>query len=163
MTLASLEEVAAPIVCPDNRVRQEWIDYNGHMNMAYYHVAFDKAVDHFFDLVGVGEDYVATGGSCFTREVHVYYIQELSLGDPIHITLQLLDSDAKRLHFFQHMYNGDNDLVATSEQLALHVDMTNRRTAPFPGEILERIQVVESAHAGLPKPAQAGQPMGIRR
>ncbi len=153
----------APIECPPQQVAQDWIDYNGHMNMAYYHVAFDRAVDHFFDLLGVGEAYVKTGGSCFTREVHVNYIQELSLGDPIRITLQLLDWDAKRLHFFQHMYCGDRYLAATSEQLALHVDMQSRRTAAFPAGVQQALEQASQTHYQMAKPEQAGQPMGIRR
>ena len=127
----------APIVCPPASVQEAWIDYNGHMNMAFYNLVFDQALDFVFDQLGIGAEYVKTrGGSCFTREIHVNYLAELSLGDPIRVTLQLLDWDAKRLHFFQQMYHAEEDyLAATSEQLALHVDMESRRTAPFPEEI----------------------------
>ncbi len=155
--------IDAHIVCPVVQVRPQWIDYNGHMNMAYYHVVFDRGVDHAYDLMGVGEAYVAQGGSCFTREVQVNYIQELTVNEDMHVTWQLLDHDSKRLHFFEHMRNGAGDLVATSEQLALHVDMQTRRTAPFPAAIEQRIEAVMAAHAALPRPDQAGRPMGIRR
>jgi acyl-CoA thioesterase FadM len=92
------------IVCPERRVESAWIDYNGHMNMAYYHVLFDQALDHVFDDLGIGAAYVASGaGSCFTAEVHVAYLDELSEADPVRVSYQLLDWDEKRLHLFAEM------------------------------------------------------------
>ena len=104
------------------------------------------------------------GGSCFTREIHVNYLRELSAGDPIRVTFQLLDWDAKRLHFFEEMYHADQGyLAATSEQLALHVSMTSRSTGPFPEDIQARLGELMTAHRNLPTPAQVGRVMGIRR
>lgn len=154
-----------PIVCPEQRVEAAWIDYNGHMNMAFYHVAFDRALDHVYDLLGVGESYTSSGaGSCFTVEVHVAYLRELVRDDPIRVEFQLLDADAKRLHYFEHMYHGrEGYLAATSEQMAVHVDMTTRRSAPFPDAVLGRIDALAAAHRGLPRPDQAGHVIGIPR
>ena len=106
--------------CPERRVESAWIDYNGHMNMAYYHVLFDQALDHVFDDLGVGAAYVASGaGSCFTAEVHVAYLDELSEADPVRVSYQLLDWDEKRLHLFAEMHHATAGyLAATSEQLA---------------------------------------------
>lgn len=156
---------AAPIVCPDQRVEPAWIDYNGHMNMAFYNLAFDRALDHVYDQLGIGAEYVRTGGgSCFTAEIHVNYLQELLLDDPIRVTFQLLDWDAKRLHFFEAMYHAEHGyLAATSEQLALHVDMTSRRTAPFPEAVQARLTRLMQDHARLGRPAQVGRVIGIGR
>jgi len=156
---------ATPIVCPNQQVESAWIDYNGHMNMAFYNLAFDRALDHVYDRLGIGAEYVrAGGGSCFTAEIHVNYLQELLLDDPIRVTFQLLDWDAKRLHFFEAMYHADEGyLAATSEQLALHVDMTSRRTAPFPGDVQARLAALMQDHAGLERPAQVGRVIGIKR
>lgn len=152
-------------MCPEQRVEAAWIDYNGHMNMAFYNVAFDRALDHVYDLLGIGADYAAEGGgSCFAMEVHVNYLQELLLDDPIRVEFQLLDRDAKRLHFFEHMYHAKQGyLAATSEQLALHVDMASRRTAPFPADAAARIDALFERQAGLPRPELAGRTIGIRR
>src|SRR6516225_4093600 len=90
----------APFVSSVMRVDPAWIDYNGHLNMAYYNVLFDRAVDEAFELVGVGPSYVRRSRrSFFTTEVHLRYLRELHLGDPVRVTLQLLDYDRKRLHF----------------------------------------------------------------
>jgi acyl-CoA thioester hydrolase len=155
----------SPIVCPPQTVEQAWIDYNGHMNMAFYNLVFDRGLDYVYDLLGIGAEYVARGGgSCFTMETHVTYTQELLLGDPIRIHFQLLDCDSKRLHFFQHMYHAEQGyLAATSEQLALHVDLTARRAAALPDDVLTRVEQLLAQHATLPRPEQAGRAVGIRR
>ncbi|MFW6093605.1 MAG: thioesterase family protein [Pseudomonadota bacterium] len=159
------EQPGAPLVCPPQKVEPAWIDYNGHMNMAYYHVVFDRALDHVYDLLGVGADYTARGaGACFTLEVHVTYLAELVLNDPVRVEFQLLDQDDKRLHFFERMYHAERgDLAATSEQIALNVALPDRRAAPFPEPALDRIRALMSAHRTLPLPEQMGRTIGIRR
>lgn len=161
----SAADWGAPHTCPEQRVETGWIDYNGHLNMAFYHVMFDRAVDHVYDTLGIGADYVASAaGSCFTMEVHVNYLNELVVDDPVRITFQLLDHDAKRLHYYQEMYHaGTGELAATSEQLAMHVDMTARASAPFPDPQLHAIEALMVAHRALATPDRVGQRMGIRR
>ena len=150
-----------PLSCPEQAVEPTWIDYNGHMNMAYYHVAFDRAVDFAYDQLGLGAHYVETAqASLFTAEVHVCYLQELSQGEHFTVSWQLLGFDSKRLHFFEHLHCGER-LIAPSEQLALHVSMETRRTAPFPEEAVARLDYVAKAHAALPRPAQQGRILGI--
>jgi acyl-CoA thioester hydrolase len=141
------------------------VDLNGHMNMAYYHLLFDESLDKAFSELGIGWDYTQAGqGSSFTAEVHVCYLDELLKGDPVRITYQLLDADAKRIHIFGHMYHAEKGyLAATSEQMCVHVDMQTRRVAPFPQAQQARIDAMMSAHRHLPRPEQAGRVIGIRR
>jgi len=154
-----------PIVCPQKTVDPAWIDYNGHMNMAYYNLIFDQCVDYVYDNIGIGAEYAhTTGGSCFTLEIHVNYLQELVLGDPVRVTFQLLDWDAKRLHYYEEMFHAEKGyLAATSEQLALHVNMESRRSAAFPQHIQEKLSQLMADHASLPRDERVGQIMGIRR
>ncbi len=153
----------APFLCPERRVERAWIDYNGHMNMAYYNLVFDQALDRLFDELGIGVAYVQSGGgSCFTVEIHVSYLQEVAYDDPLRITYQLLDWDEKRLHLFGSMYHADEGyLSATSEQLSLHVDMASRRAGPFPPDVQRRIATLMHAHRHLPTPEQTGHVIGI--
>jgi acyl-CoA thioester hydrolase len=141
------------------RVEPNWIDYNGHLNMAYYNVLFDRAVDEAFALVGIGPDYVARRRlSYFTAEVHVRYLRELKENDPVRVSVQLLDFDAKRLHFYQELYHATEGWVsATSENLALHVDMQTKRTSPFPEDVFGLLGKMQAAHAKLPRPETAGR------
>ena len=132
--------------------------------MAYYNLIFDQCLDYVYDHIGIGVEYAQTaGGSCFTLEVHVNYLQELVLGDPVKVTFQLLDWDAKRLHFFEEMYHAEKGyLAATSEQLSLHVDMASRRSAEFPDHIQERLARLMADHASLPRDRRVGHVMGIK-
>ena len=151
------------IICPVQTVEQDWIDYNGHLNMAFYHVMFDRAVDHVYDALGIGAEYAQSGqGSCFTMEVHVHYLQELSLGDEVEIHFQLLDFDGKRLHFFEQMYHKQEQFIAaTSEQIGMHVDMQTRRSAPFPTDVTTRLQEISAVHSTIEHPPQVGHVIGI--
>ncbi len=155
----------APLISPTQNVIEDWIDYNGHLNMAFYNVIFDRAVDHFYDLLRVGSVYARSGaGSCFTMEVHVHFLNEVSLGDELELHLQLIDFDKKRLHFFQQMYHKNQGyLAATSEQLALHVDMTTRRSGEFPQHVLDSLDQMSANHRKLAIPSQVGHQIGIKR
>src|SRR5581483_7236170 len=98
-------------------VAAEWIDYNGHMNVAYYVLAFDRATDRLFDYLDIGETYRrATHHSIFALEAHVTYERELRQGEEFAITSRLIDADRKRLHLFHAMTRAqDNELSATME------------------------------------------------
>jgi acyl-CoA thioester hydrolase len=150
---------AAPFVSSLMRVEPQWIDYNGHLNMAYYNVLFDRAVDEAYELIGIGLDYLKTHGhSTFTAEAHVRYLRELKEGDPVRVTFQLLDYDAKRIHYFEELNHAEEGwLSATSENMTLHVDMGAKKVVPFPDNILRSLQRMKTAHARLPRPNGAGR------
>ena len=145
------------------RVEDQWIDYNGHFNMAYYNVLFDRAGDEAFEQVGLGPDYVKdTGCSFFTLEAHVTYLNELHAADQVYITTQFLANDAKRVHYVQQMYHAaEGYLACVTENMVMHVDMGLKRSAPFPDAVLQRIAAVQSAHAHLQIPVQVGHKIGL--
>lgn len=155
--------IHSPIVCPTQTVIKDWIDYNGHLNMAFYNVIFDRGVDHVYDMLGIGAEYARSGqGSCFTMEVHLHYLSELSLGDEVEVHLQLLDYDAKRIHFFEQLYHrSEGYLAATSEQIGMHVDMQTRRSAAFPDAVIQQLELMKAAHASLAVPKQVGHVIAI--
>src|SRR5262249_5831029 len=139
----------APFVSSVMQVDPAWIDYNGHMNMAYSSVVFAGAVDEAFDLRGVGPRYLRQSRhSTFAAEVHLRYVRELHAGDPVRVTFQLLGHDAKRMHFFEQLFHArDGWVAATSENMALHVDMDAKKTAPFPADVAARIAKMQAAHS----------------
>jgi acyl-CoA thioester hydrolase len=157
---------AAPLATPPRAVPAEWIDYNGHMNVAYYTMAFDKSSDVVFDeMLGIGEDYARTlrmGPMVVQQQIH--FIGELMEGESFFCELQLLDWSPKSVHFFSRMLNAkDRSLCATSETLSLNVDLEARRTAPYPDWAYRRIEALGEAHRALPRPEQAGAVICIRR
>ncbi len=154
-----------PYIKTGLRVKPEWIDYNGHMNMAYYTVLFDQCIDDVFEGFGLGPDYIKErGGSYYTLEMHVHYVREVHLEDLMRVSLQLLDYDAKRCHYFQEMYHEtEGSLAATSEFMCMHVDMNLKKAAPFPDDILANINAMYQQHKDLPRSERIGHVIGIRR
>ncbi|MEY9179006.1 thioesterase family protein [Bradyrhizobium sp. USDA 313] len=145
------------------QIEPQWIDYNGHLNMAYYNVKFDRAIDQLWLELGMGPTYMTErGNSSFTAECHVRYLREIHLGDPVQIFVWLLEADDKRLHTFEEMRHASEGwLSATSENMSLHMDMTARRVAPFPPDIRERIAGVTKAHGAVPRPEGIGRSVAM--
>ena len=155
----------APPLAPHwETVRPEWVDYNGHMNVAYYVLIFDHATDTVLDTIGIGQAYRrAERGSFFIVEAHVAYRRELHAGDPVRVETQILGHDDKRLHAFLSMAHADSGKpAATYEILGLHVDMKSRRAAPFPAFARARIQALAALHASRPRPPGAGRGISLR-
>ncbi len=149
----------APFVSSVMRVEPAWIDYNGHLNMAYYNVLFDRAVDEVYELLGLGLDYVKNEQrSTFTAEVHVRYLRELLVDALVRVTFQLIDFDLKRLHYFEQLHHAEEGwLSATSENMALNVDMVAKKTAAFPDNVMRRLTLMKAAHDRLPAPDGVGR------
>lgn len=145
-------------------VPPEWIDYNGHMNVAYYVLAFDHATDAFMSFLGMGPDYRQREHcSAFVVETHVNYHRELVTGNPLCITTQLLGFDSKRIHYFHRLYHAEKRFVsATSELMVIHVDLAERRSTPMPVVVLDRLGELMAAHIQLPRPPQSGRVIGVR-
>ena len=155
----------APLDLCHDVVRPEWIDYNGHMNVAYYLLAFDNAADVFFNHIGLDSAYrQEVGRGPFAVECHITYQREVMAGDPLRIAAQVIGYDEKRIHFFQWMFHADQGFVAaTTEWLSLHVDLGVRRVAPMPAAILRRLAEVHAVHRRLPPPPELGRRVGDAR
>lgn len=145
-------------------IEDGWIDYNGHLNMAYYNVMFDRAADEAMASVGLGPDYVSARQMSFmTAEIHVCYVREVFRADPVRVRFRILDMDAKRLHVFSELVHATEGwLSATSEQMYLHLDMAARKVAPWPADVETALRGMFSAHQG-PWPERAGRKIGIAR
>ena len=153
------------LVVHRSAVQPEWIDYNGHMNVAHYLLAFDLALDALFDRIGLTQPYrKAHRVSTFALEVHLSYIREVRLEDRLRFEVQMLDLDEKRFHFLISMVDDrTGDLCATAEWISAHMDMTSRRMAPFRDDIRVPLERIRDAHRDMPWPDQAGRKIGIRR
>ena len=144
-------------------IEPQWIDYNGHLNMAYYNVLFDRAIDELWLKLGIGPAYMkARGGSTFTAECHVRYLREIRLGDPAQVSILLIAADDKRLHTFEELRHATEGwLSATSENMTIHMDMNARKVAPFPPDIRTRISALADAHQAAPRPEGLGRCIGM--
>ncbi len=155
--------IDAPLCLHRATVRPDWLDYNGHMNEAYYVLVFSHATDAFMDFAGQHSEYrKRSNTSIYTLETHVMYLQEVSEGGAVRVETQLLGHDEKRYRLFHSMYHaGSGDLLATGEHMLVHVDISGPKSAPFPPEIADRLAAIRAAHAGLPVPKQAGRAIAL--
>jgi acyl-CoA thioester hydrolase len=155
--------VPAPLALHGERVRAEWLDYNDHMNVAYYVMVFDHASEAFVEYLGMGEAYTqATRGSWVVLEAHNTFSRELRRDDPLRVETHVLAHDAKRVHLFHTLYHaGEGHQAATSELMLMHVDLEARRASPFPPAVLGRLRQVAAAHAALPRPPEVGRAIGL--
>jgi acyl-CoA thioester hydrolase len=157
-------DIPAPLWLHSAPVSPRWVDYNGHMSESSYLLVFGDNSDAFFRYIGIGEQYRAHGRSLYTVESHIHNKREATEGDPLAVSLRVLDHDAKRVHILHEMYRGQNgDLLATAEQLLVHVDSNQGRSCQMPDHVRQRIEAIQRAHAALPRPEGIGRPMGIRR
>jgi acyl-CoA thioester hydrolase len=147
------------------QVPRDWVDYNGHLNVGYYMIAFDKATDGFADRLGIGEAYLkVTGNSFYVVEAHLTFEREVMERAPIRVETLLVAADNKRLHIFHRMVEETEGFVAAgSELLLLHVDLSTRRAAPFPPEPARAISALAEAHRALPRPPQLGRAVALKR
>jgi acyl-CoA thioester hydrolase len=145
------------------RIRPEWIDYNGHMNVAYYVLVFDQGTDALLDYLGMDAEYrERTGYSTYVLESHITYERELKQDEAYRVTTQLLDADAKRLHYFEQLYrDSDDSLCATTEIMLMHMDMATVRSTPMPEPVQDKVASLMRAHGSLARPPQAGRVIGI--
>ncbi len=143
---------AKPFIGRMQVVESQWTDYNGHLNMAFYAVLFDRAADEMFETFGTGADYVKrTNCTTFTLETHTSYANELKQGEMVRVETQIIAHDKKRVHYVQQMFRGDSGYLAcVLEVMVSHVDLNSHRTSAFPDEILARISTMALEHAKLP-------------
>ena len=157
--------VSSPHRSTTMAIESQWIDYNGHFNMAYYGVLFDRAADQMFAQLGLGPDYVkTTNNSFFTLETHCSYLREMKSTDPVAVESQIFDHDHKRVHYVQQMKHGTEGWVTCIlEVMVAHVDLTAHKTSNFPDDVKARIDAMAANHKAIPVPTLVGRKIGIPR
>ncbi|HXO89916.1 MAG TPA: thioesterase family protein [Stellaceae bacterium] len=150
--------IPAPFDQYEGEVLPEWIDANGHMNLAYYVVLFDYATDALFEAIGIGRGYKdATNHGTFVAETHNLYERELLVGERVRVATQILGNDSKRLHLAHEMFSlAGGQRAATQELMYLHIDLSARRVVPWLPGMRERIAATAAAHARLRRPDWTG-------
>lgn len=144
------------------RVLPAWIDRNGHMNEARYLAVVSAATDGFLDGIGAGASHVAAGHGFFTVETHLRHLGQAFAGDLLCPALRVLWRDARRLHVFVTLSRGDG-VIATAEQMLIHVDIAAGRACAMPDALGERLDHLIAQQAALPRPDGAGRAVGQPR
>ena len=121
-------------------IEPAWVDYNGHLNMAYYLVLFDRGIDAL--LLAAGLEPAGSGPTVFAAETQLRYLAEIGPDDRPACETAVLRVDAKRLHSWQRLVHADGRVAATCESLHLSVIRENGdpRVAPFDRAVRQRLE-----------------------
>lgn len=141
----------APPVTLARAVPPEWVDYNDHMNEAFYLTAFSDAADQMLEWAGMDADSVRAGASVFTVETHIRHLAEVQIGDALRMTTRVVQGGGKKLHLW-HELSVKGALCATAEQLLLHMDLRSRLSTLPPKPVADWLGRAQAAHAHLPLP-----------
>jgi len=165
--LSSPKPFDTPVISAPMKVLPEWIDYNDHLNVAYYTLIFDRSAGTAVDILNLGEAYRrAENKTLVTAEAHITYVRELKLGAEVRATFRLLDADAKSLHVYQELFHADGWLSATQESILLHVDLAaagGPKVVRMPEASQTDVQTMLRYHASLPRTKYVGRALGVRR
>jgi carnitine 3-dehydrogenase len=157
------DKLDKPLALYTAKVHSDWIDYNGHMSESFYLYAFGDASDALFQYIGIDNDYRLAGQSFYTVETHINYYLEVSENEPLEFTTQILGLDSKRLHIFHQMFHRDSgELLATTEQMLIHVDMHKAKASEINQSVFRILQKIWNEHEKLPSPKQKGRVMEIK-
>ena len=156
---------AAPLDTHRSTVLPEWVDWNGHMNVAFYVTAFDQASGAFMRNMGLGRRYVdGKLGMTFVLETHVTYDREMREGAPMRFTTQLLDATpSASISSTRCIHAEQGYLAATNETIVMNIDYATRRSGALAGAGGRAAGRSGQAHAVLPRPAKAGRVMGLSK
>ncbi|KAA2316216.1 thioesterase [Pseudooceanicola sediminis] len=145
-------------------VKQEWTDYNGHLNMAYYGVLFDLGLEFFNTGIDLAEAYMRrTAHTTYSAEFRIRYLREVHAGAKVSATTHVLDVGPKAFHFCQELIHEDGWIAATGEGISLHIDQSGPRVAAYPPEQFARLQAAAADHGARPVPDWVGAPMRLRK
>jgi carnitine 3-dehydrogenase len=153
-------ETSRVLALHEATVAPEWVDYNGHAHESRYLQVFGDTTDALLALLGMDAAYLDDVGSYFTVETHLSHLREASAGDRLRTTTQVLGCDEKRLHIFHSLLRGD-DVVATAEQMMVHVSAATGRAGPAGDAVLGRAREIAAGHAALPRPHRVGRSIGM--
>ncbi|MEN0088316.1 MAG: acyl-CoA thioesterase [Pseudomonadota bacterium] len=151
---------------PERTLDPNWIDYNGHLNMAYYLVLFEEGAEGFWEVFGLGDSYRdRTGHTTYTASVKIDYIAEVAADATVFVQSVLREVGPKKFLIWQGLYTTDGTLRASCETLTLHVDQTGDapKVANFTADMLARLQEVAEQHQGFVLPQPVGLPVQMNR
>ena len=147
-------------------VHEDWIDYNGHMNVAYYTLAFDKALDDFLEKnLEIGPTYVEKEKKGpYSLQANYHYLDELRLTEKFFTKIYLINSDKKKIHLVLEMINfNTNKQVAVCETLLINVDLSIRKSVEYDIDVINRIEDYKNNCKSYSLPPHIGKEIKIRK
>lgn len=154
--------MAAAFTIYRDTVKPEWVDYNGHLRDAFYMLIYSLATDAFMDRIGLDDaTRRARHRTIYTLEAHVNFLREIKEGAQVRIEALVLAHDAKRVHLYMEMFEGESqEPVSASEQMLLHIDTSAEpKATAFDEDIAGRIAACCTSDASEAR--YAGRVIGL--
>ena len=158
--------LSSPYKTRNQQVLPDWIDYNGHMNVAYYTLAFDKALDFFFeDVLGIGPSFVEKNKEGpFALKASYNYFSELLEEEIFFVDISILDFDSKRVHLFGEMRKDKSlELSAVFETVLMNMDLSARTVKQYPDRVLELLSIFKSSLVVDNIPIEIGKRITLKK
>jgi len=155
-----------PIILPEKKVIKDWIDFNGHMNVAFFTLAFDQSLDVFLeDVLGIGETHALENKQGpFVLQAHYHYLNEMTLDERFKVRLLVVDHDEKRMHLCLDIYSINRDkVIAVSENILVNVNLDIRKTEPYPLWAYNRLHTLKKTHEKYDFPKLLGKSIGLKK
>ena len=155
----------APLKLPTRKVLKSWIDYNGHMNVAYYTMAIDNSIDYFLEeILGIGETHAKTNDQGpFVVQANFNYLNEMVHKQKFFVQCSLINFDTKKMHLFLELISSDNNqIMAYSEQLLLNVNLKKRKTENYSKWVVKRLKQLKNDHKNIQFPENIGLSIKIK-
>ena len=156
------DDVTQPLALYECSVLAEWVDYNSHMSESFYLLAAGDATDALFRYIGDDEAYRAAGHTFFTAESHISFVKEVSVGEPLKFTTQLLGLKDKKMHFIHTVSHGNTgELLCTIEQMLIHVNTVESKACPILPNVYQALEAIWNEHQQLPTPGRLSRAMSV--
>jgi acyl-CoA thioester hydrolase len=155
-----------PIILSEKIVLKDWIDYNSHMNVAFYTLAFDKSLDEFLEeTLGIGETHAFQNKQGpFVLQAHYYYLNEMSLDEKFNVRLLVVDCDEKRMHLCLDIFSlKQKKIIAVSETVLINVNLAIRKTETYPLWAYNRLVKLKNTHENANFPSVLGKSIGLKK
>lgn len=141
-----------PIITVERVIPIDWTDYNGHMNESRYGQVWSDAADAVMGMIGADADYVKSGLSYFTVDTHTKFLDECHAGDGVKVTSHILEGAGKKLRLFHEMKNAAGDILASCNQLLIHVSLETRKSCEPNVGVTVKLNAILAAQTQLPTP-----------
>jgi acyl-CoA thioester hydrolase len=153
LSFDQIRELGPP--CYETVARADWTDRNQHVNIRYFVVVFDDAGDVFYPTVGLADaDHLARQSGTMDLEHHTHFIRELRPGDRIGVYLRIVGVSAKRFHYLMFLVNeSSGELASVFECVNTFVDLTVRKSAPWPDDVRSALEALRERQEGVSWPA----------
>ncbi|WP_182524686.1 thioesterase family protein [Nocardioides dongkuii] len=162
-TLPTYDQLADLPMYGDRSVPVAFEDINGHLNVRFYLGIASEGLDEALTEVGIPTNWVDKGFAIFSAEHHLTYVSELLTGDKVSVRVRLLGRSERAIHALAYLVDESRQRVAyVMEEIFLHIDMTTRKTSPWPEDVATKVDAKIAEHAKLPfEPTLSGS-MSLR-